>query len=1353
MPKKYEHPQNIDSGLYSRLPAGPVTSPDEDKLNHIEHARELKSLISEVIKSTDTHLGHVGEERKNAIALLSDYGTGKSTIYYLLKHELKNSNEFELVRLSAWKHDAGDLRIAMLRKIHWELMCKKNEYDEDSMTPDQIKYISNEFDRLFYTKVSEQKMHLEPTRKEARKMAIQTLMLEFGVGGTTFILIAFFLYLVVPSIPAWIPAAIVVGGIWLFTHFVRKYGYHFNTFSKPGNITATRELPRTSEQLEAIFGYFVREWHAQSNLIPIFFVDDIDRQRSSRVVEVLDAVRTFMEMGNCIFIVACDESRLKEAVASERKEKDKLNFTKPGPTVFDDYVQRYCPHAHRLPPFEPKDMIGYTLNAIKNPSNKHLLHYLGENHHFPLREIVEILIHDGVHTPRQANRLIDEFCAKLNLASRLEKTRRLNPGTVTSNPHFLARIVVLTLDFPYAIKELQNQPNLLSLIGKRERETIGALETYEIGATEHLYHKPSNETPKAYTQALHPELVSFVAKHHAYDLPSALPFIYLNEYGEMGAFGDAIHREINNLLTSGQVVQLKEKLNEPDDNKRRMTCEVIKEYFEKQESNYTNLKNAVGTIPVIFNQIDERLRYRIADDWASQIHTNKLSSQLIEWDIENILYVLNYISSDNLLKELLPLALGFNEEDLDEASIEREKLKISFKHLDLLKRASLIDKIHHYLNTPLANESESSIVFDFCEVIYDASDENTQLFSLFGRGFIKRITALLALENEDVTSDEETESTPIPIPSNDTLINVINKLWNVLNSRERILTFDELIVLKDKYLEIAYNVISNRWEEDDEALTPITTSILGACSSNLSQEIQLKLSILCSKIIIQKEFLRTKKITQKVDAMCIELVKSKIAWNECIPIIDDISTAIGTNSLLKTHTDIIHAIAVFTENDKKDEAIETLAIPYVFNNLNRVSEQDISDFVSAIMKPLEKHQSLLHTEAEKWFVRAFRDDTLKPIIISKIESYTKEVGGKGDWDNHEDKAKLIVAHQSQLSPEEINSLVKRLITYAFQQKGHPNWVTGAFITVEQLLDESQEKTRQDASKNILENWLEIEVPQQIQAAAVLKRCVGEIYSQNLGDIYLTYLIALTENRTLEAWPNVAHMWPSFNTAQQLDLLNIITSPPENIPVFLKELEPYISNDDESKPAFLAVQLVRKESNVTESWLGLLDNSLDTRRNKIEASAIIDELIDSWNGETDRSLLNYATKWVSHPDNKGDQLLRQLVDTDDRSKIAVSSVLKAYLPLNQSQWDSSFIDNIVSSLAESLVPKTTPETLRNISEGLSEAKLTRYDQVYAARDRLKSLRNGDEVSKELWKDLEKLLPNQPIIEKFIKPKDK
>ncbi|MEQ9307286.1 MAG: hypothetical protein RJQ14_25455, partial [Marinoscillum sp.] len=318
-------------------------------------------------------------------------------------------------------------------------------------------------------------------------------------------------------------------------------------------------------------------------------------------------------------------------------------------------------------------------------------------------------------------------------------------------------------------------------------------------------------------------------------------------------------------------------------------------------------------------------------------------------------------------------------------------------------------------------------------------------------------------------------------------------------------------MLKDKYLEIAYNVISNRWEEDDEALTPITTSILGACSSNLSQEIQLKLSILCSKIIIQKEFLRTKKITQKVDAMCIELVKSKIAWNECIPIIDDISTAIGTNSLLKTHTDIIHAIAVFTENDKKDEAIETLAIPYVFNNLNRVSEQDISDFVSAIMKPLEKHQSLLHTEAEKWFVRAFRDDTLKPIIISKIESYTKEVGGKGDWDNHEDKAKLIVAHQSQLSPEEINSLVKRLITYAFQQKGHPNWVTGAFITVEQLLDESQEKTRQDASKNILENWLEIEVPQQIQAAAVLKRCVGEIYSQNLGDIYLTYLIALTEN--------------------------------------------------------------------------------------------------------------------------------------------------------------------------------------------------------------------------------------------------
>ena len=401
MPRQsYTHPTEISSELRSRLPAGPVTSPAEDQLNHIEHARELKSLICEVVQSSGDIEGHVGEERKNAIALLSDFGTGKSTIYYLLKHELASRDEFEMVRLSAWKHDAGDLRIAMLRKIHWSLKSKENGYNEEQLEPEQIKEISEDFDNLFYTKASTQRVEIAPAPAEARKMANQAVMLEFGVAGVLALMIGFLLYVVLQSVTNefaivfGIPAFAVIGGTFLLHHLIKRYSDHFSAYAKPGHITTARELPRTSKQLEAIFGHFVREWHVNSkSRMPVFFIDDIDRQRSSRVVEVLDAVRTFMEMGDCVFIVACDESRLKEAVAFSRGEKDKLLESKHGPTAYDDYIQRYCPHAHRLPPFEAKDMVGFAVRAIRHPSNKHVLTYLAEKQAFPLREVVEILIH------------------------------------------------------------------------------------------------------------------------------------------------------------------------------------------------------------------------------------------------------------------------------------------------------------------------------------------------------------------------------------------------------------------------------------------------------------------------------------------------------------------------------------------------------------------------------------------------------------------------------------------------------------------------------------------------------------------------------------------------------------------------------------------------------------------------------------------------------------------------------------------------------------------------------------------------------------------------------------------------
>ena len=953
---KYQHPQTIPDERRWRLPASPITRASEDELNHIEHARELRKLLIEVSQAGSAA---TSEERKNTIALLGDFGAGKSGIYYLLKSQTKADDAFDIVRLAAWKHDAGDLRLSMLRKVHWHLYCQQHQLSEESLSPDDIKTISKEFDDLFYSKTSRQaiELALPASADDIRSETNRRVIMEFGIAGIGALFVAFFSFVILEALGAngglklSIPAVAILAVGFPLRQFIARHFHHLSELSKPPTITEVRDLPRTSEQLEAIFGHFVRQWKRTSERLPVFFVDDVDRQPAARLLQVLDAVRTFTEVGDCVFVVACDETRVKSALEATRRDL-KADFNS-GPTQFDDYIQRYFPHCHRLPPYEAKDMVGFVERAIGKVENEHVLSYLQNEHAFPLREVLEVLIHDGIQTPRQAFGIVDAYCGKLAVAARLERTQRLNPGTVTSNPWFLARVVVIENHFPERLHELRLFPELLRWVGMRERGTVSSLEDHELAATRAWYAEMGDEEtdrPPKY-----PELVRFVSRHHRYSAPSALPFIYLNEYGEQGAFGDAIRQELRQSLAAGQVAQLRSRLesaNSPE--VRRLICGVVSEFLEREELDQSGIRNALEVVPEIFDLLDGSLAHRVADDWASRVKNLSAEEQLLEVDPQKALDVLAYLPPHSaMLPELGAIVVGRGEPEPAAETDARTRLKTGLRNPEILFRAgeSLTEPIKQYLSTPVESEGELAAVADYCSFVVAEPEDSLRVLELFGRPFTHRLISAIAQPAKETTEEapaEELVSEEGAI-SDGLLTDTIQRLWPTMSSEDHRKTIHELCG-DVRTLPVATCLLRKNWSGESE-LESQTFDVLTAASS-ADGGLVLDVAKIAVLILGDREDTRSDRTCKAADSIGERLVQSDVSWGDCIRVVDDLAEAIGP--LPQSHNAIAEATVEELASDAMNEDVAESVVPYLLNHSRRLSAATQKRVVHSIMAPIEK---------------------------------------------------------------------------------------------------------------------------------------------------------------------------------------------------------------------------------------------------------------------------------------------------------------------------------------------------------------------------------------------------------------
>lgn len=220
------------------------------------------------------------------------------------------------------------------------------------------------------------------------------------------------------------------------------------------------------------------------------FIDDLDRCSPEQAIQVLDAIKLFVDIRGCIYVLGLDVDVVQKAVASKYADD---------PTAQREYMSKIIQIPFQLPPLTRIEM-------------KMLLEFLQLDLPDPVCR--EVFLTGLVVNPREVKRTINIFSLLWNLAAkRTELTGKITPVR-------LAKVVVIQQGYPELHKILQQRPYLLTELETffRSDSEVEEQSAKENGASSTEKHTKNTAKGGEITDnesiSLHPDLLPF-SKHEA----------------------------------------------------------------------------------------------------------------------------------------------------------------------------------------------------------------------------------------------------------------------------------------------------------------------------------------------------------------------------------------------------------------------------------------------------------------------------------------------------------------------------------------------------------------------------------------------------------------------------------------------------------------------------------------------------------------------------------------------------------------------------------------------------------------------------------------------------------------------
>ncbi len=419
----------------------PILSATHDRLKFSNYA----DVLAEVVLTADTPI---------TIGIFGPWGSGKTSLMRLVAEQLINRRTVghrwaRVVWFNAWQYerDEGALWRALLLRVLEGLRS-------DQLSEEDAQQIADWRMRL-YTDV--QHTETGSVQIDWPKLGKGALHLGLSLIPTPSTLLEL--------------AQLLQGETGTLDEIV-------SAFQRERTEVYRRQL-MLLEEFQGGFAHLVREYIWSRNGLLVILIDDLDRCLPDRAVEVLEAIKLFLNVKGCVFFIAVDQDIIEQVVrvqyASYMVGEDERESNVP--IAGQGYLEKIVQLPFHLPPLEDDQIAGFI--------DQH-------DPHLPpgCRDILALGLEPN---PRVVKRTLNIFRLLLKLAE-----RRVAEGTMEPVvPELLAKMVVIQARYRDLYRDLLEYPNLIQDLELAAREGMEVQRA--VSPLAGLETRPAEGTPETVT--------------------------------------------------------------------------------------------------------------------------------------------------------------------------------------------------------------------------------------------------------------------------------------------------------------------------------------------------------------------------------------------------------------------------------------------------------------------------------------------------------------------------------------------------------------------------------------------------------------------------------------------------------------------------------------------------------------------------------------------------------------------------------------------------------------------------------------------------------------------------------------
>jgi len=240
------------------------------------------------------------------------------------------------------------------------------------------------------------------------------------------------------------------------TAFVSLLAGLFALLTKGASTERNQSEPSSDEEFSQRFSQLMKLGMKKKGFKRlIVFVDELDRCSPEDVVATLTAIRTFLDVRPCVFVVAADRAVLEQSL-EELPQAIPSDEQNPYYSSASEYFDKVFHDRISLPPLRRQRLYEWAYLEVKGRGGiwGELREQRGDSE---LRRLLYVLVPSHVVSPRRVRTLLNGFVRSVVVAER-------RGFDWESRVEEIAKIVVLDTEFPSLGQDIRLDPRLPRLI-------------------------------------------------------------------------------------------------------------------------------------------------------------------------------------------------------------------------------------------------------------------------------------------------------------------------------------------------------------------------------------------------------------------------------------------------------------------------------------------------------------------------------------------------------------------------------------------------------------------------------------------------------------------------------------------------------------------------------------------------------------------------------------------------------------------------------------------------------------------------------------------------------------------------